>query len=499
MDNIFINKESISYFPSIKKPIQSPNWKYSNILNVGQYKEDDVYKLLLNKDGSDLYYTTYREDNSDNISIIPIMLNELNKINNKLFRINLLESDINLNINNNSILSKRIDNIENKDIYQNGRDLLNILKNNNINLIEGDPNDYYITLDSLCTSQLVSEDTIEYNKENNSNTSIIKNILNKEFGFNIDDDIYDEFIHRSLKKINKIYTIKDLLRLDSIPSKLSDQFLSIVTLMLQYRILENKSNRDSRYSLIIGIPNEKIKTIKPKAFVMINNKDNTISVQSIEDGMNYTSIYDNKKSFFKELLDYYGFENVYISKYNEDTIEYLSSKLLSISFSNLEEDEIIRWIIEKDENIPEESDDKLILTEAVSSKDIKKRAKIEKLIYDVMNALDKTGLNTENYKAKYSSMNDDQFFRHIKRFINNKKANFELSVLPNKNEPVLEDIKEALDILGVPETEYVYMRHEGHKNNPIRSRYRQTVGYIHIRRLRVKRYAERYRNILRIA
>ena len=27
------------------------------------------------------------------------------------------------------------------------------------------------------------------------------------------------------------------------------------------------------------------------------------------------------------------------------------------------------------------------------------------------------------------------------------------------------------------------MRHEGDKDNPLRSRYRQTVGYIHIRRL----------------
>jgi len=48
--------------------------------------------------------------------------------------------------------------------------------------------------------------------------------------------------------------------------------------------------------------------------------------------------------------------------------------------------------------------------------------------------------------------------------------------MPYKNEFRLEDAKEALNFLGVPVEEYVYFRHDGNKNNPIRSAQKAMVG-----------------------
>lgn len=114
---------------------------------------------------------------------------------------------------------------------------------------------------------------------------------------------------------------------------------------------------------------------------------------------------------------------------------------------------------------------------------VNKRKKIEDLIYKVFNTLDKTGLNTKKYKDKFSKMNNKEFAVYMKQFFNNPKKNFYLEVLPNKNTPRLVDVNKTLKILDVPTEEFVYFKHDGHANNPIRTRYKVPVVYLHLRRL----------------
>lgn len=112
-----------------------------------------------------------------------------------------------------------------------------------------------------------------------------------------------------------------------------------------------------------------------------------------------------------------------------------------------------------------------------------KRKQITEKIYKVFSILDKTGLNTKKYQQLFEGMTDDEFKRYIKDFLKDEDKNFYLECLPNKNEPSLKQIKSALEYLKVPMDEYVYYRHDGNKNNPIRTRYKVPVGYIHIKRL----------------
>jgi hypothetical protein len=122
-----------------------------------------------------------------------------------------------------------------------------------------------------------------------------------------------------------------------------------------------------------------------------------------------------------------------------------------------------------------------ILTEAPKEKT--KRQQSEDLIYKVLTALDVTGLNVKKYKEFFGKMSDEQFDKYMKSFLKDEDENFYLEILPNKNEPSLEQVKKALDILKVPTDEYVYLRHEGHKDDPIRTAYRVPVGYITIKRV----------------
>jgi len=111
-----------------------------------------------------------------------------------------------------------------------------------------------------------------------------------------------------------------------------------------------------------------------------------------------------------------------------------------------------------------------------------KREKIEKLIYKIMDTVDKTKENTKKYKEKFNTMSDDQFNNYMEKFLNDPKENFYVEILPFKSEPHINDIKKGLDILKIPADEYVYFRHMGNKE-PVRTAQKVPVGYISIRRL----------------
>ena len=134
------------------------------------------------------------------------------------------------------------------------------------------------------------------------------------------------------------------------------------------------------------------------------------------------------------------------------------------------------WLVENKKSLNET----FSLNEAFNAT---KRNKIEETIYKTFDLLDKSGLNTKKYKDKFKSMSNEQFDRYMKTFLADKKKNFYLEVLPNKNSPCIKDAKNALDYLKVPTEEYVYFRHDGNKDDPIRTRYKVPVLEVSMRRL----------------
>lgn len=82
--------------------------------------------------------------------------------------------------------------------------------------------------------------------------------------------------------------------------------------------------------------------------------------------------------------------------------------------------------------------------------DGKTRKKIETLIYEFFDALDKTHMNTDKYKEEFSKMNNEQFLKHI-----SKKFPYRFYHVPFKNTPSMNDIVKSLNVLGVPLLEKV--------------------------------------------
>lgn len=80
------------------------------------------------------------------------------------------------------------------------------------------------------------------------------------------------------------------------------------------------------------------------------------------------------------------------------------------------------------------------------------RKKVEEKIYKVFDMIDKTGANTEYYKAKFSKMNDKQFYDF---FDQDFPLKFQSKVF--ENDPTIDQIMDALNYLKVPIEEKVNM------------------------------------------
>lgn len=108
------------------------------------------------------------------------------------------------------------------------------------------------------------------------------------------------------------------------------------------------------------------------------------------------------------------------------------------------------------------------------------RSKAEKLIYDVMNALDPTKAMSEHYKKKFSKMNDKEF----KTFISYK---FPYRFQPRlfKIEPKMSNINDAANILNIPLMEKVNLPYlyEDADGNPVQSK-DAMVLYIHLKKMK---------------
>jgi hypothetical protein len=112
-----------------------------------------------------------------------------------------------------------------------------------------------------------------------------------------------------------------------------------------------------------------------------------------------------------------------------------------------------------------------------------KRKKIETLIYGTASRFDKSGRNTKKFKEFFGKMSDEQFTKWANKFFKDDEENFYFEVLPYKNEPILKDIQEAANYLGIELEEYIYYRSGDDKDNPVRSAYKVPTGWIMTKRL----------------
>lgn len=114
--------------------------------------------------------------------------------------------------------------------------------------------------------------------------------------------------------------------------------------------------------------------------------------------------------------------------------------------------------------------------------DIKtKRKYIENFIYNLFNALDKTGENTNQYKNMFSSMSEKDFEKFVQRIIK-RDTYLYLDIEEFERQPSIDDITEAADIMKVPlyETVTVWDKEVGEYVSTVVP---VPVGYLHIRRV----------------
>lgn len=109
-----------------------------------------------------------------------------------------------------------------------------------------------------------------------------------------------------------------------------------------------------------------------------------------------------------------------------------------------------------------------------------KRKQAEELIYKVMDAMDSTGMNTAYYKEKFSKMSDEQFQKWCAQ-----PLPFRFHTKPFEIEPKMDEIENALSILGIPLLEkvalpYLYVNNSG---EPVWSKECMVV-YIHIKKMK---------------
>lgn len=110
----------------------------------------------------------------------------------------------------------------------------------------------------------------------------------------------------------------------------------------------------------------------------------------------------------------------------------------------------------------------------------KQREKAEKLIYDVLDAADKTHTNSDYYKKLFATMTDNDFMEFCKR-----RLPFRFHTQVFKVEPKMYDIVEAFKVLDKPLLErvklpYVYINENG---EPIESEECMVI-YIHLKRMK---------------
>lgn len=137
--------------------------------------------------------------------------------------------------------------------------------------------------------------------------------------------------------------------------------------------------------------------------------------------------------------------------------------------------------VQVDNVVINESEEILSEAGSVSSK----RKKIQEMVINVMDMMDKSGFNSQRYKDFFKTMDDKKFETFIKKFLADDSEHFYMEVTPfeKNSEPSLEDIQKTAKYLGVPMNEYMYMPYANPDGEAIRTIEPVPVGYLHMKRL----------------
>lgn len=336
-----------------------------------------------------------------------------------------------------------------------------------------------------------NKEVLKYNE-----TDIYKFYGDYEFDNKLNDIIYEYQLENELDVFNYLYNkiknSKPVFTEDKseevyytvTPSMILDKNFSIkpdqgrinpnLLSLLYFKILEKKLGIKSIELISYVEPSKNRIKLFPVSY---NGQGYVLADFSIDSPI----IFGNMEDINRYSADKFGFdENV------KDNGEFkFSVKEIPASFDfqkaiSSDIEIIERFFMEFNENTLNETilESESILNEAVSDNK-KKRQEIQNKILDVISSLDKDQSNMRNYKSFYDEMNDEEFMRYIKRFINSDE-NFYIEVLPNKSEADINQIQEALDKLEVPMNEFVYYRHDGNKEDPLRTRYKVPVGLTYV-------------------
>ena len=111
------------------------------------------------------------------------------------------------------------------------------------------------------------------------------------------------------------------------------------------------------------------------------------------------------------------------------------------------------------------------------------RKNIEKMIYDVFDALDPSGSNTNKYRNIFAVMDDKEFEKYMKEFLANEEENFVLDIIEFEHSLKFDYCEDAAKVLNIPLMEYVYMPHlTMDKKNVIVSKQKCLVGWFNVKR-----------------
>ena len=501
-ESSFINKESLAYYPNLKdKPINKFGSKPKLLINFIYDDHDSLYNTFITDVGEK---EDYRSNYGINVEEVDSVLNikpELIDVtyNSKLRDINpefKVESYI-LDYNKKSI-KEEFSNISNKLIESNSitfdsnknynklkefiitRTILSICESLGSSLIEGNPNKYLVGIDYLTNSPLLEEFKIK------------DNLISNHPSYVINSHIETEGIH-IVKQMEKVIEDKQLKNLLNVIQyfKNNEDYLNYGNYSFTKLLWNPYFNKESMInitinSLLIFSLSKLIGFNNMKLLIMLDGDgsfDNVSDFRLIPFYLNsdndVTAIDITQESCILIFETPMEFINTMSKKFSKEfviTIDDLPDNFYRISnneFDSEDSKEILTYILS--DSKPKPFSESIMLTEDTDLIK-KKRENIEKLIYKVFSTLDTTGLNTSKYKNKYSKLSDEKFFKEMRDLVNNKDNNFYLEILPNKNEPNLRDIKAALKVLNIPENEYVYYRHDGSKDNPIRTRYKVPVG-----------------------
>lgn len=112
-----------------------------------------------------------------------------------------------------------------------------------------------------------------------------------------------------------------------------------------------------------------------------------------------------------------------------------------------------------------------------------KRKKMEQLIYDTFNALDKTGANTKKYKEMFSGMTDVEFDKFFDNLFKDPSLYLILNICDYEIDLTIEDIEKAAKVLKIPLFEKVAFPHYTmDKNTVVVTKEPVPVGYCHVKR-----------------